>query len=141
LLGVVPVFGICLGHQILALALGLDTYKLPFGHHGGNHPVRRLADGMVSITAQNHGFSVDFATSRHTGATAVSHGDGATAIETVFGTVEATHQNLNDATNEGLACSEAMASSVQFHPEAAPGPRDTLGLFDEFAAVIGGIRA
>ena len=141
LLGTVPVFGICLGHQILALALGLGTYKLPFGHHGGNHPVRRLADGTVSITSQNHGFSVDFATSGDSGDTAGSHDDGATAIETNFGTVEATHQNLNDSTNEGLACNDIMASSVQFHPEAAPGPRDTLGLFDEFAAVIGDARA
>lgn len=141
LLGAVPIFGICLGHQILALALGLSTYKLPFGHHGGNHPVRRFSDGAVSITAQNHGFSVDFATLEDPAASPESGSHCSAAVETVFGMVEATHENLNDSTNEGLACREIAASSVQFHPEAAPGPRDTLGLFDEFTAAIGGARA
>jgi len=141
LLGSVPVFGICLGHQILALALGLSTYKLPFGHHGGNHPVRSLADGSVAITAQNHGFAVAFDTSPENGPTNHEPGGTPASIETAFGRVEATHLNLNDITNEGLTCREAMASSVQFHPEAAPGPRDALALFDQFTAVVGGAHA
>jgi len=127
LVGKTPIFGICLGHQILGLALGLRTYKLPFGHHGGNHPVRDLADGTVAITAQNHGFAVDLGVSA--------------TVASPFGDVEATHQNLNDATNEGLRCREAEAFSVQFHPEAAPGPRESLALFDRFADVIAGVHA
>ena len=141
LLGSVPVFGVCLGHQILALALGLETYKLPFGHHGGNHPVRRLSDGTVSITAQNHGFSVRFAPQPADGIAVPSGTHRPQGVDTDFGRVLGTHTNLNDSTNEGLMCAEVNASSVQFHPEAAPGPRDTLGLFDEFTAVIGGVRA
>ena len=137
LLGKVPLFGICLGHQILGLALGLDTYKLPFGHHGGNHPVRRIADGTVAITAQNHGFAVTF----DAGGTAETHDEAPPSVETDFGTVEASHVNLNDGTNEGLVCRDAIASSVQFHPEAAPGPRDAAGLFDEFVSRIGTAHA
>jgi carbamoyl-phosphate synthase small subunit len=127
LLGRTPIFGICLGHQILGLALGLTTYKLPFGHHGGNHPVQDLAGGTVAITSQNHGFAVNL--------------DPSATVESPFGSVQPTHQNLNDGTNEGLRCRDARAFSVQFHPEAAPGPRESLGLFDRFVDVIGGVHA
>jgi len=111
-----PVFGICLGHQILAQALGARTFKLPFGHHGCNHPVREEASGKVFITTQNHGFAVDPEGLSKAGA-------------------EATLLNLNDRTNEGLRHRRLPALSVQFHPEAAPGPHDTLFLFDEFLAM------
>jgi carbamoyl-phosphate synthase small subunit len=126
LLGQRPLFGICLGHQVLGLALGAKTYKLPFGHHGGNHPVRRTRDGAVQITAQNHGFAVD---------TGRPPGDG---FDSDFGPVEVTHINLNDKTVEGLSCRDVDAFSVQYHPEAAPGPNDAKHLFDEFAALVGG---
>jgi carbamoyl-phosphate synthase small subunit len=122
LLGKIPVFGICLGHQVLGLALGATTYKLPFGHHGGNHPVKRMTDGRVQITAQNHGFAVR------------PPGDTDGPFDSDFGPVEVTHINLNDTTVEGLACSEAQAVSVQYHPEAAPGPNDARELFDNFAS-------
>ena len=118
LLGEVPVFGICLGHQLLAAALGGTTYKLPFGHHGGNHPVRRLETGAVEITSQNHNFAVD-------------------ASELPAG-VELTHVNLNDGVCEGLAVPAARAFSVQHHPEAGPGPHDSAYLFARFAARMGG---
>ncbi len=131
LLGEVPIFGICLGHQILALALGARTYKLPFGHHGGNHPVRRTEDGKVEITAQNHGFAVDPSAIVGTDCTATG------APGSPYGTVEQTHENLNDGTNEGLACRDVTAFSVQYHPEAAPGPNDAVRLFDRFAAIAG----
>ncbi len=124
LLGKYPVFGICLGHQVLGLALGASTFKLPFGHHGGNHPVRRSADGQVHITAQNHGFAV-----------AVADPAG---FRSEFGDVAVTHVNLNDNTVEGLACDAVDAFSVQYHPEAAPGPNDARHLFDRFAALAGG---
>jgi len=145
LLGEVPVFGICLGHQLLALALGATTYKLPFGHHGGNHPVQRLSDGAVDITAQNHGFAVDLWTMSGSeppmrqGLPDRSHIP--TGIESPFGLLDGTHHNLNDGTNEGLACRDIDAFSVQYHPEAAPGPNDAHALFDRFVSTIGDIGA
>jgi carbamoyl-phosphate synthase small subunit len=116
LLGHVPVFGICLGHQILGLALGGTTYKLKFGHHGGNQPVQDLTTGKVEITSQNHGFAVD----------ARSLGDRA----------EVTHLNLNDRTVEGLAVKGQPTFSVQYHPEASPGPHDARYLFQRFVDLM-----
>ncbi len=116
LLGKVPVFGICLGHQILALALGASTYKLKFGHRGANQPVKELATGKVDVTAQNHGFAVDDA----------SLGRRA----------KVTHVNLNDGTVEGLEVLDAPAFSVQYHPEASPGPHDARPLFGRFRALM-----
>jgi len=113
LLGRVPVFGICLGHQIMGLAAGGRTYKLPFGHHGANHPVKDLPTGRVEITSQNHGFAVDPASVEAAG-------------------WEPTHVNLNDGTCEGLRHREWPAFSVQYHPEASPGPHDASYLFHRF---------
>jgi carbamoyl-phosphate synthase small subunit len=118
LLGKVPVFGICLGHQILALALGGKTYKMKFGHRGANQPVQDLSTRKVEITAQNHGFAVD-----------------AGSLE---GKAVITHLNLNDRTVEGLAVPDAKAFSVQYHPEASPGPHDARYLFQRFADVMAG---
>jgi carbamoyl-phosphate synthase small subunit len=140
LLGRVPLFGICLGHQVLGLAVGASTYKLPFGHHGGNHPVRRLDDGRVEITAQNHGFAVDLwsltgqAAPKKSGLAGPDLLPG--SVETEFGPVVPTHQNLNDGTLEGMRLVDLPAFSVQYHPEAAPGPRDARGLFDRFSRMI-----
>jgi carbamoyl-phosphate synthase small subunit len=117
LLGEVPIFGICLGHQLLGRALGADTVKLPFGHHGGNHPVRNLATGRIEITSQNHNFAVD--------------------ADSLAGRAEMTHVNLNDGVCEGLRVLDAPAFSVQHHPEAAPGPHDSVYLFEEFATMLG----
>ena len=116
LLGEVPTFGICLGHQLLGLALGCETYKMPFGHHGANHPVRNLQTGRIEITSQNHGFAVN----------EDSLPDG----------VELTHRNLYDGTVEGIASPGQRAWSVQYHPESSPGPRDSGYLFEEFVQSI-----
>ncbi len=111
LLGEVPVFGICLGHQLLAATLGAETYKLPFGHHGGNHPVQRLDDRQVEITSQNHNYAV---------------------TEDSLTDAELTHINLNDGTVQGLRATNVPAFSVQYHPEAGPGPHDSRYLFERF---------
>ncbi|MEI2638129.1 MAG: glutamine-hydrolyzing carbamoyl-phosphate synthase small subunit [Microthrixaceae bacterium] len=115
LLGRVPIFGICMGHQLLAQALGGKTFKLPFGHHGGNHPVRDLTTGKIEITSQNHNYCVDL--------------DGVPGIEI-------THVNLNDGTLEGFRCSDIPAFAVQHHPEAGPGPHESSYLFGRFADLI-----
>ncbi|HET7488254.1 MAG TPA: glutamine-hydrolyzing carbamoyl-phosphate synthase small subunit [Acidimicrobiales bacterium] len=117
MLGKVPVFGICLGHQLLGAALGGETYKLKFGHHGGNHPVRRLATGTVEITSQNHNYAV---------------------AEASLPAADVTHVNLNDGVVEGLRCRDVPAFSVQYHPEAAPGPHDARYLFAQFEELMRG---
>ena len=131
LIGKRPVYGICLGHQLLCRAVGLETYKLPFGHHGANHPVKDLTTGVVEITSQNHGFAVLGPDGEKTIDT-----DEAVRWETDFGAAELTHINLYDRTVEGLALRDVQGATVQYHPEAGPGPNDALHLFDRFVNEI-----
>lgn len=127
----VPVFGICLGSQVLGRALGLDTYKLRFGHRGVNQPVQDLRTGKVHITSHNHGFAVEMP-----GEGARYAGGAGCRFETEFGPAEVTHLNLNDGVVEGLRLLDAPAFAVQYHPEAAPGPHDAGGLFSEFCELM-----
>lgn len=117
----IPTFGICLGHQLLALAAGAQTMKMPHGHHGANHPVQDLDSGKVLITSQNHGFAVDEAS--------------------LPANVRVTHRSLFDGTNQGIELTDAPAFSFQGHPEASPGPHDVAPLFDRFVALMGAARA
>ena len=125
--GRVPVWGICLGHQLLCRAVGLETYKLPFGHRGANHPVKDLETGKIEITSQNHGFAV-----LGPGGQRTIEADEAVRWETDFGVAELQQLNLYDRTVEGLVLRDVPASTVQYHPEAGPGPHDALHLFDRF---------
>ena len=117
LAGKFPIFGICLGHQMISLAYGAKTYKLKFGHRGGNHPVKNLETGKIEITSQNHSYAVD--------------------LDSLNGTkLKATHINLLDNTIEGVECKEDKVFSVQYHPESAPGPQDSSYLFEKFTSIL-----
>ncbi|MGZ4167949.1 MAG: glutamine-hydrolyzing carbamoyl-phosphate synthase small subunit [Solirubrobacteraceae bacterium] len=131
LVGKLPVYGICLGHQLLCRAVGLETYKLAFGHHGANHPVKDLTTGRTEITSQNHGFAV-----LGPGGARTIDDDEPVRWETDFGAAELTHINLYDRTVEGLTLRDVPGATVQYHPEAGPGPHDSLYLFDRFVDAI-----
>ena len=126
-----PVWGICLGHQLLCRAVGLETFKLPFGHRGANHPVRDLQTGKVEITSQNHGFAA-----LGPGGGRTIDGDDPVRWETDFGAASLSHVNLYDRTVEGLELLDVPGGTVQYHPEAGPGPHDSLYLFDRFLSRI-----
>ncbi len=136
LVGKKPVYGICLGHQLLCRAVGLETYKLPFGHHGANHPVKDLTTGRTEITSQNHGFAVLGPDGQRT-----VPEDEPVEWETSFGRAALTHINLYDRTVEGLRLLDVQGATVQYHPEAGPGPNDSLYLFDRFVQEIRDAKA
>ena len=117
--GKYPIFGICLGHQMISLACGAETYKLKFGHRGGNHPVKNLETGKIEITSQNHSYAVNEKSLENTG-------------------LKVTHVNILDNTVEGIRDERSKMFSVQYHPESAPGPQDSAYLFDKFIALMGG---
>jgi carbamoyl-phosphate synthase small subunit len=131
LVGKKPVWGICLGHQLLCRAVGLETFKLPFGHRGANHPVKDLQTGRVEITSQNHGFAAV-----GPGGARTIDMDEPVRWETDFGAAALSHVNLYDRTVEGLELLDVPGGTVQYHPEAGPGPHDSLYLFDRFLARI-----
>jgi carbamoyl-phosphate synthase small subunit len=131
LVGKRPTFGICLGHQLLCRAVGLETFKLPFGHRGGNHPVKDLETGRIEITSQNHGFAV-----LGPGGEQRIEADEPVRWETDFGEARLSHVNLYDRTVEGLTLLDVAGGTVQYHPEAGPGPHDSLYLFDRFLEAI-----
>ncbi len=145
LVGKVPIFGICLGHQLLSLAVGFSTYKLKFGHRGANHPVRDYLTGKVEISSQNHGFAVEPpAAVRLALEQGAVVGEGGVAglsaeemfLDSDFGRAQVTHLNLNDGTVEGFQLLDQQAYSVQYHPEAGPGPHDSRYLFDRFTELM-----
>ena len=131
LVGKLPVYGICLGHQLLCRAVGLQTYKLPFGHHGANHPVKDLTTGKTEITSQNHGFAV-----LGPGGARTIDDDEPVRWQTDFGAAQLSHINLYDRTVEGLRLLDVPGATVQYHPEAGPGPHDAMYLFDRFVGEI-----
>jgi carbamoyl-phosphate synthase small subunit len=130
LIGRYPIFGICLGHQILGLALGLETYKLKFGHHGANHPVIDLRSRKVEITSQNHNFAVKIPVSFS------EVPNSPPTVDTKYGRLSVTHLSLNDHSIEGMVCMDQPVFSVQYHPEASPGPHDSAYLFEEFVQLM-----